>query len=64
MDAVLAHKGIDKKQAELQFHIQWSDGDVTWEPWDRVKKLSAVEKYIKAFSGTGLKRLIGTANMH
>ena len=26
--------------------MQWSDGDITWEPWERVKKLVAVEDYI------------------
>jgi hypothetical protein len=58
VDAVLAHKGSAKKRSLLEFQVQWSDGDVTWEPWERVKKLVAVDEYIKAFAGPSLKGLI------
>ncbi len=58
-EVVLAHTGTGKKRSDLQVQIQWSDGDVTWEPWDRGKNLAEVEDCIRSFSGTGLKRLIG-----
>ena len=38
VDAILAHRGSARKRALLEFQVQWSDGDVTWEPWERVKK--------------------------
>jgi hypothetical protein len=46
VDAILAHRGSVRKRASLEFQVQWSDGDITWEPWERVKKLVAVEDYI------------------
>ncbi len=46
VDAILAHRGSVRERASLEFQVQWSDGDVTWEPWERVKKLVAVEDYI------------------
>lgn len=59
VDLVLAHKGTAKKRSALEFQIQWSDGDITWEPWERVKKLAVVDEYIKAFKGRDLKGLLG-----
>ena len=55
---VLAHRGTAKKRASLDFQVQWSDGDVTWEPWERVRKLSAVDEYIRAYPRSGLKALL------
>jgi hypothetical protein len=46
VDAILAHRGSVLKRASLEFQVQWSDGDVTWEQWERVKKLAAVEEYV------------------
>ena len=46
VDAILGHRGSARKRAALEFQVQWSDGDVTWEPWERVKKLAAVEEYV------------------
>jgi hypothetical protein len=59
VDSVLAHKGTAKKRSALEFQIQWSDGDITWEPWERVRKLAAVDDYVKAFKGSDLKGLMG-----
>jgi hypothetical protein len=38
--------------------VQWSDGDTTWEPWERVKKLNAVDDYIRTEAGKELKSLL------
>jgi hypothetical protein len=59
VDSILAHRGNGRKRESLEFQVQWSDGDVTWEPWERVKKLSAVDDYIKSQPGSGLKALMG-----
>ena len=58
VQAVLAHKGSVKNRAALEFQIQWSDGDITWEPWERVKKLEAVDAYIRDYPRAGLKALL------
>jgi hypothetical protein len=58
VDAVLAHRGNAKKRAQLEFQVQWSDGDVTWEPWENVKKLATVDDYIRSSAGAGLKSLL------
>ena len=58
VDAILAHRGNVRKRSSLEFQVQWSDGDVTWEPWEKVKKLSAVDDYIKTHPGTSLQPLL------
>ena len=58
VDSILAHKGNGRKRESLEFQVQWSDGDVTWEPWEKVKKLSAVDDYIKTYPGTSLQYLL------
>jgi hypothetical protein len=58
VDAILAHRGSARKRASLEFQVQWSDGDVTWEPWERVQKLAAVDQYIRASPGPDLKPLL------
>ena len=58
VEAILAHRGSARKRTSLEFQVQWSDGDVTWEPWDRVKKLSAIDEYIRAYPGPELKSLL------
>ena len=58
MQAVLGHRGTARNRKDLQFHIQWTDGDETWEPWERVRKLEAVDVYIRGVSGNSLKALL------
>ena len=57
--SVLAHKGSPRQRSSLSFQIEWSDGDVTWEPWDSVKKLAIIDEYIRSPAGTALKALLG-----
>lgn len=58
VQAVLNHRGTARNRKELQFQIQWTDGDETWEPWERVRKLEAVDLYIRDQKGNGLKALL------
>jgi len=55
---ILAHRGSARDRAKLEFQVQWTDGDTTWEPWDRVRKLAAVDAYIRAYPRSGLKSLL------
>lgn len=55
---VIAHKGSARNRSTLEFEVEWSDGDITWEPWEHVKKLEAVDVYIREYSGVGLKSLL------
>ena len=58
VEAVLAHRGDARKRGTMEFQVQWTDGDVTWEPWESVRKLAAVDEYIRAFPGKELKPLL------
>jgi hypothetical protein len=58
VDAVVAHRGTVRNRASLEFQVQWSDGDTTWEPWEQVRKLQAVDDYIKSHPRAGLKALL------
>ncbi len=53
VDSILAHRGNGRKRESLEFQV-----DVTWETWEKVKKLSAVDNYIKTQPGSGLKALM------
>jgi hypothetical protein len=58
VDMVLAHRGSVRKRSTLEFQVQWSDGDVTWEPWESVRKLAAVDEYIRTNQGPSLRGLL------
>jgi hypothetical protein len=55
---VIDHRGDAKRRASLEFLIQWTDGDQTWEPWDQVKRLSEVDQYIRTHPEAKLKSLL------
>ena len=44
---VVAHRGSPRKRAEMEFKVRWTDGDVTWEPWEKVRRLAQLEEYLK-----------------
>ena len=44
---ILSHKGNARSRKGLKFEVEWSDGDITWEPWENVKKLAQLDEYIK-----------------
>jgi hypothetical protein len=58
VDSVIAHRGSARKRSTLEFQIQWTDGDITWEPWESVRKLAAVDEYIRMFPGPSLRGLL------
>ena len=52
---ILSHKGNARNRKELQFEVEWSDGDITWESWESVKRLKLIDDYIH--SNSSLKAL-------
>ena len=46
VDSILNHRGNFKKRSSLEFQVQWTDGEVSWEPWDTVKRLELVTVYL------------------
>jgi hypothetical protein len=58
VDTVVAHRGTVRNRASLEFQVHWSDGDTTWEPWEHVRKLQAVDDYIKSHPRAGLNALL------
>ena len=50
---------MQQNRKDLEFQIQWTDGDLTWEPWERVRKLEAIDDYIRQNPGNSLKFLLG-----
>jgi hypothetical protein len=55
---ILEHRGSAKKRLEMEFLVDWSDGEKTWETWETVKKLAAVERYIEDHPEARLKALL------
>ena len=44
---ILAHRGSPRKRADMEFEVRWTDGDITWEPWEKVRRLSQLDDYLK-----------------
>lgn len=44
VDDIVAHQWNGNS---VQYLVQWDDGDLTWESWDTVKDLEAVDRYFK-----------------
>jgi hypothetical protein len=55
---VLEHRGSAAKRAGLEFLVRWTDGDETWESWSHVKKLTAIDEYIRGHPEAKLKSLL------
>ena len=45
---ILDVSGNPKHRSALRFRVEWSDGDITSEPWDTVKHLALLDDYILA----------------
>ena len=58
VESVVDHRGSARKRATLEFKVNWTDGDVTWEPWEAVRKLAAVDDYVRASSSPSLRGLM------
>ena len=48
VEEILAHRGSPRKRSEMEFQVKWSDGDITWEPWERVRRLEAIDVYARS----------------
>jgi hypothetical protein len=58
VESVVDHRGSARKRATLEFKVNWTDGDVTWEPWEAVRKLAAVDDYVRVSSSPSLRGLL------
>lgn len=58
VEIIRAHRGTARNRSSLEFEVLWSDGDVTWEPWENVRKLGALDEYIQSVPRSGLKPLL------
>jgi hypothetical protein len=56
--SIIAVQGNKLKRKSLTFLVRWDDGDETWEPWDTVKRLTALDVFIAANPGLGLNYLL------
>jgi hypothetical protein len=45
IDEIIAHQRINSK--ELEFQVQWTLGDMTWEPMSACKDLEALDSYLE-----------------
>ena len=43
IDAIIGHTWQGNK---IRFHVQWSLGDMTWEPYDHCKELLVLDEYL------------------
>src|ERR1700710_931248 len=50
VDEIIGHEWTNEG---LQFRVQWTLGDVTWEPLSGVKELEALDRYLELW---GVKR--------
>ena len=44
---ILAHRGSSRKRAIIEFHVRWTDDDITWEKWEKFHRLAQLEGYLK-----------------
>ena len=58
VDYIFAFKGNPKVQKSLTFHVRWEDGEETWEAWEVVRKLTALDDFIIANPREGLNYLL------
>jgi hypothetical protein len=56
--AILRHEGNVKARKSMRFEVQWSDGDVTWESWDVVRRLAHLDEYVLAHPEHKLNALV------
>jgi hypothetical protein len=45
MEELKSHRWVGGKK--LEFEVQWSMGDITWEPLDNCKQLEALDRYLE-----------------
>ena len=55
---IIDHRVSPKNRNEMELLVEWSDGEKTWEPWEHLKKLSAVDRYVEEHPEAKLKSLL------
>jgi hypothetical protein len=58
VDSILGFSGVPRQRKSLIFTVLWSDGDITEEPWENVRRLEALELFIRANPSYGLSYLL------
>ena len=58
VDSILGFSGVPRQRKSLVFTVLWSDGDITEEPWENVRRLEALELFIRANPSYGLFYLL------
>ena len=58
--AISQARGNPSKKQTLEFEVQWEDGEVTWEPYAAVRKLSVLDDFLALSSDARLRRLSTT----
>ncbi|TFK79063.1 hypothetical protein K466DRAFT_473700, partial [Polyporus arcularius HHB13444] len=54
VDDIVAHQWNGNT---VQYLVQWDDGDLTWEGWNTVKDLEAIDRYFELQGVTTWKQL-------
>ena len=56
---IVAYRGNLKNKKELEFQVQWEDGDLTWEEYEKVKHLETLDDFVTRTNDPKLFRAIG-----
>ena len=59
---ILAHTGSPKHRGAMTFQVLWTDGDITWEPWETVRRLTELNIYIMSHPEAKLDALLTPAD--
>jgi hypothetical protein len=59
---ILAHTGSPKQREAISFLVLWTDGDITWEPWKTVRRLTELNIYIMSHPEAKLDALLTPAD--
>jgi hypothetical protein len=46
VEEISQHDGHPAERTKMKFKVFWSDTTETWEPWENVRKLAALDEYI------------------
>ena len=57
VESILEYSGNRQKRDSLTFRVLWSDGEETWEPWETVRRLEALDDFIDANPSLRLQAL-------
>ena len=65
VDKINPVRGTLSQRSTLEFQVHWADGEVSWEPWDTVRKTAELSFFLQtAWDNTqdrAYKRLLDAA---